>query len=348
MVSVFRLSILFLVFLSSAFEVIGQSEDRKIELTEIMSANSIPGLTLTFIENGQLSESFALGVKSLETGESVGNQTVFSGASLSKPIFAYLVMQLMEEGVLDLNTPLVNYFDYPDVNSDKRHLEVTAKMILSHTSGLPNWRKKELKFTNNPGEKYSYSGEGYVWLQRVIEHLKSKSLEELAKSYIFEPLEMNRSSYVFLKEFEDDFSESYKSNGDVNPKNKIQKSNAAASLQTTSEDYAKFLIALISDERLSSEYLNQMFTPVAPVRKDQTTDFPIYWALGVGIQETPNGNQIFQWGDNYTFKGFFTLNIRTGNGVVYFTNSENGLAPLEDILSRYLEDPQPAAVWLNY
>jgi CubicO group peptidase (beta-lactamase class C family) len=345
---IFRLQIIFLILLIQAFEIKAQVRDRTENLTEIMLKNSIPGLSLTFIENGEISESLALGVKSLDPENDLGTQTILSAASLSKPVFAYLVMLLIEEKVLDLNIPLANYYDYPDVKSDNRHLIVTPKMILSHTSGLPNWRKKKLKFIHNPGEKYSYSGEGYVWLQRVIEHLTSKSLEELAQSYIFQPLKMNRSSYIFLKEFEDDYSISFKSNGNANQKNKIKNPNAAASLQTTSEDYAKFLTVLIKGEKLSSEYLEQMFTPIAPVQKDQKTEFPIYWGLGVGIQETPNGNQIFQWGDNYTFKGFFTLNIKNGNGIVYFTNSENGLAPLKEIIALFMEDPQPSADWLNY
>ncbi|WP_296702313.1 serine hydrolase [Algoriphagus sp.] len=344
----FQIPILFLILFCKTFNSNAQEENRTKELIEIMSKNSIPGLSITSIENGEISESLALGVKSQETGEVLGDETVFSAASLSKPVFAYLVMQMVEEEVLDLNQPLVTYFDYPDVNADKRHLKVTAKMILSHTSGLPNWRKKKLKFIYDPGDRYSYSGEGFVWLQKVIEHLKGESLEELAQRYIFTPLKMSRSSYIFLEGFEDDFSVSYKSNGDLNPKAKIQKPNAAASLQTTSTDYAKFLVELLKNKNGNTGYLDQMSMTVAPVEKNQETDYPVFWGLGVGIQKTPDGNQIFQWGDNYTFKGFFTLNIKTGNGVVYFSNSENGLAPLKEIVSIYLKDPQPAADWLNY
>lgn len=343
------MKVIFLTYLLCLIFFIGKSQDNSLpnKLEMIMESNTIPGLSLTHIENGEISDSFALGVKSLDTPKAISEKTVFSAASLSKPIFAYLIMQLVDEGLLELNTPLTSYYDYKDVSSDKRHSEVTASMVLSHTSGLPNWRRKKLKFIADPGEKYSYSGEGYVWLQRVVEHLKGQTLEELAQEYVFKPLEMNRSSYIFLEEFEDDFTLSHKSKGEVRGKNKIQNPNAAASLQTTSEDYAKFLLALYAGERISGENQKLLFTPVKTTQPKED-DPKVYWGMGVGLQMTEDGPQIFQWGDNYTFKGFFTLNVSTGNGLVYLSNSENGLSPLLEITSLFLDDPQPAADWLNY
>lgn len=338
------ISLCFVFFLGKSQDY----SDRKAALETIMKSNRIPGLTLTRISNGEISESFALGVKSLESNDAITGETIFSAASLSKPVFAYLVMQLVEEGVLDLDTPLASYYDYPDISLEKEYSLVTGKMVLSHTSGLPNWRKKKLKFINDPGEKYSYSGEGYVWLQQVIEYLTGDSLGKLAIDYVFRPLGMTRSSYVFSEEFENDFTLSHKSNGELREKIKIQKPNAAASLQTTSEDYAKFLVSLYSGGQMDPVTRDRMFKPVAPVEKNQETEYPVSWSLGLGVQETPSGIQIFQWGDNYTFKGFFTLNIRTGNGLIYLSNSENGLSPLKEIISLFLDDPQPAADWLDY
>jgi hypothetical protein len=90
-----------------------------------------------------------------------------------------------------------------------------------------------------------------------------------------------------------------------------------------------------------------MFTPVKPTQPKEEKPM-IYWGLGVGLQMTEGGPQIFQWGDNWTFRGYFTANITTKNAVVYLTNSENGLKPLGEIVGTYLDDPQPAANWLNY
>ncbi len=326
-------------------EAASQGLNEVVELAEIMEENEIPGISLTYVKSGEINLETGQGKKN--DSEVVDQETVFSAASLSKPIFAYIVMQLVDEGTIDLDRPLHEYYEYPDVANEKRHLGVTAKMILSHTSGLPNWRKKKLKFLFEPGEKYSYSGEGYVWLQRVVEHLKQKRLDEIAQEYVFGPLGMTRSSYVFCPEFEDNYSISYRKNGVSREKNRISQENAAASLQTTAGDYGKFLIALMSGDAISDETRELMFTPVKTTQPKE--DEPkIFWGLGVGIQMTEGGPQIFQWGDNWTFRGYFTANIETKDAVIYLTNSENGLIPVREFVGEFMTDPQPAADWLNY
>lgn len=314
-------------------------------IDEILTNQSIPGISLAAIKGGKIDFVLSSGLKN--DTDVVNEETVFSAASLSKPIFAYLVMQLVDEGILDLTTPLADYYDYPDLMDEKAYEKVTAAMVLSHTSGLPNWRKKKLKFIHEPGEQYSYSGEGYVWLQRVIEHLKGKSLEDLAQSYVFQPLNMNRSSYIYLDSFEENHAISYKKNGEARAKAKLQNPNAAASLQTTAGDYSKFLTALLNGERISAELQKLMFTPVKTTQLKEA-DPKVYWGMGVGIQITEAGSQIFQWGDNYTFRGYFTANIQSKNAVVYLTNSANGLIPVREIVGTFMEDAQPAADWLNY
>ncbi|MFC3878644.1 serine hydrolase domain-containing protein [Algoriphagus namhaensis] len=332
--------LLFLSYTASA-----QTLKQATEVNSIIQTNQIPGISLAYIEAGAMKIELATGKKS-ET-ETVGGETVFSAASLSKPVFAYLVMKLVDEGTLDLDTPLSEYYEYVDLKGQKSYPKVTAKMILSHTSGLPNWRKNKLKFIHEPGEKYSYSGEGYVWLQRVVENLKKKSLEQLAQEHVFDPFGMDRTSYIFSEKLSDDFSISFKKDGEARPKTIQGQANAAASLQTTASDYAKFLIALLNGEGIPKELQDQMFTPVKPV-KEKEKNPQIFWGLGVGIQKTPAGTQIFQWGDNWTFKGYFTANIKDKNGLVYFTNSENGLIPVRELVGTYLSDPQPAADWLDY
>lgn len=316
-------------------------------ISKIMSEKNIPGISYSWLEEGKIKESFAIG-KANNDNQPIDQETVFSAASLSKPIFAYIVFQLVEEGILELDTPLYTYFDYPDIAHDPRNKLVTAKMVLSHTSGLPNWRKGKLQFQYEPGERFRYSGEGFVWLQKVTEHLKGKNLEQLAKEYVFEPLGMKRSSFVFLEEFEANHSLSFKKNGKQMGKSKVKNPNAAASLQTTSYDYALFLEALLEGKRMNPNLQQLMFTPQIPVDPEEGKEQQVYWGLGVGIQETTEGRQVFQWGDNFTFRGFFTANIETGNAMVYFTNSQNGLSPVREFVGLAMPDPQPACDWLNY
>lgn len=316
-------------------------------ISRILEENNIPGISYTNLEEGKIKGSFALG-KANDKNQTVNQETVFSGASLSKTIFAYLIMQLVDEGLINLDTPLSEYYKYPDIQDEPNHKLVTAKMVLSHTSGLPNWRSGKLKFKYDPGERFSYSGEGYVWLQRVVEHLKGKSLEELAQEYVFQPLGMTRSSYVFLENFEENHSLSFKKNGEQSSKNKVNTGNAAASLQTTSYDFGLFLEALLAGRRINSSLHQLIFSPVVAVEPKEGQKQELFWGLGVGIQQTSAGKQIFQWGDNYTFRGYFTANVENGNGVVYFSNSENGLKPVRELVALTLSDPQPACDWMGY
>ena len=104
------------------------------------------------------------------TGVPVDDDTIFSAQSMSKPVFAYRVMKLCEQGMLDLDAPLTKYTTDIFVKNDSRLKEVTARRVLSHTSGLPNWRSKEnpLRISFPPGTKWLYSGEGYHYLQSVL------------------------------------------------------------------------------------------------------------------------------------------------------------------------------------
>lgn len=340
--------VLFLVFaVLFTFSAFSQTQPLTEAISRILEEKQIPGITYTYLKDGKIKDSFALG-KANDKNQSINQETVFSGASLSKPVFAYLIMQLVDEGLINLDTPLSEYYKYPDIQDEPNHTLVTAKMVLSHTSGLPNWRTKELKFKYDPGERFSYSGEGYVWLQRVVEHLKEKSLEELAQEYVFQPLGMSRTSYVFPEDFEENFSLSFNKNGKEFSKNKIKNGNAAASLQTTSYDFGLFLEALLGGKRINATLHQLMFSPVVPVEPKEGQKQELYWGLGVGIQQTSAGKQIFQWGDNFTFRGYFTANVENGNGVVYFSNSENGLKPVRELVALTLSDPQPACDWMDY
>ena len=81
---------------------------------------------------------------------------------------------------------------------------VTVRQVLSHTTGLPNWRtaKQPLKTHFPPGEKFSYSGEAFLWLQRAVQVKTGESIDTLAQRLVFGPLRMRRSSFVWRPEFD--------------------------------------------------------------------------------------------------------------------------------------------------
>ena len=143
------------------------------------------------------------------------NSTPIEAASLTKPTFAYIVLKYCEEGLLDLDTPLEEYLPEKYIQNQPKLQYLTAKHVLSHTTGFPNWRPKggalEIHFT--PGERFSYSGEGYVYLQKVIEHLSGKSAETNFQKRFAEPLKLNSASLLWNEAFDKSAALGYLKNG---------------------------------------------------------------------------------------------------------------------------------------
>ena len=127
--------------------------------------------------------------------------TIFEAASLSKPVFAYLVLRLADRGEFDLDRPLSEMLEYPRLAHDERYKRITGRIVLSHGTGLPNWGGEKLTLQFDPGTAYGYSGEGFVFLQKAIERVTGRSLEELARREVFQPLGMTRSSFVWQERF---------------------------------------------------------------------------------------------------------------------------------------------------
>lgn len=331
----------------TALSPLCQAQDHTAQLQELITRAHIPGLSLAYVKNGKVAETCYLGVRSNDTGGQVDAQTVFSAASLSKVVFAYGVLQLVDQGKLDLDKPLVSYYAYPDVQHDLRSAKVTAREVLSHTSGLPNWRNGDtLAFKYNPGERWNYSGEGFVWLGKVVEHITGKDLEPWLEETVFQPLGMERTGFIWKKEFNTDCAWPHNETGLTTGRWTPEKVNTAASMQTTAESYAKLLVAILNKKGLKPATLKGMLQPqphsnMVEGRKD------LSWGLGVGHQETAAGPAFWQWGDNGTFKAFLIGYPETKEGLVYFANSAAGLTIAPAILQLFFGGTQPGITWVT-
>lgn len=235
------------------------------EILHLMKSSNVPGISIVLIENAKVKNHYEYGLKNSEAADPIKEDTVFEAASLSKPVFAYAILQMVEEGLLKLDTPLIEYLPYPDVN-DERLKFITARMVLVHTTGFPNWRDgKSLKIYFQPGEKFSYSGEGFVYLQKVAEKLTGESLEDYLKRRVFKPLEMTHSSFIWQGEYEKLKASGHDADGNPIKSHRPLSGNAAFTLHTTSLDYAKFVIAIMNGVGLNPETINQMLTPQVKV-----------------------------------------------------------------------------------
>ncbi|MFD2569243.1 serine hydrolase domain-containing protein [Spirosoma soli] len=325
-------------------------------IPKLMDSARIPGLSMAIINNGALAYSKGYGLTKADSTQKVTSATVFDAASLSKPVFAYAVLQLVEQGVLDLDKPLYEYLPYPDVADDERYKKITARMVLSHKTGFPNWRKNrksnQLSMLFTPGERFSYSGEGFVYLQKVVEKITGKPINDLMTERVFIPLGMSRSSYVWYPAFDANFALPHGDNGEPEPKFKSEMANMAYSLQTTADDYARFVMAILNNKGLKPSTVNQMLSPQSRLPQrlfgEDTLSTNLRWGLGFGLESASTGNYFWHWGDNGAYKCFVAANPTSKQAVIYFTNSSNGLSITQEILEKTIGGQHPAVVFLGY
>ncbi|MEO8649440.1 MAG: serine hydrolase domain-containing protein [Acidobacteriota bacterium] len=195
-------------------------------LPKMMALANVPGAAAAIVHNGRLAWHGEFGVKNASSGEKVTAETAWQMGSLGKPVFAFGVMKLVEDGKLDLDRPLFEYVGGEElVKDDPRSKRVTARHALSHSTGLQNWRFQAgdtFQFAFSPGERWSYSGEGIYYLQRAVEQITGQSLEQFMRSRVFEPLGMNNSSYFWLPQYERDLAAAHNGQGVMTPDYLVQ------------------------------------------------------------------------------------------------------------------------------
>ena len=169
-------------------------------LPELMELATLPGLAMAVVQPGQPLWQYNLGQSNAQAGTRITPNSLFPGCSLGKPIFATLLLRLAQDEVLELDRPLNSYLK-DDALTGEWGNQVTPRHVLSHTTGLPNWRymdDEKLTPTFQPGTRFNYSGEGFFHLERVVEHVTGKGFEALMQERIFKPLGMTSTTYLWL------------------------------------------------------------------------------------------------------------------------------------------------------
>lgn len=192
------------------------SEAFLARLPQMMELANVPGLSIALIKDGKVAWARGFGVRDANTKAPVDADTIFPAASLSKVVFTYALLKLREDKLIDLDRPLVSYLNASDLPDDPRTRQITARHALTHSTGWQNWRfakGSQLQFAFNPGEKFSYSGEGFFLLQRVIEQIVGRGFEDVMRERVLNPLGMKRSSYIRQPEHEPYFAAGHSSLG---------------------------------------------------------------------------------------------------------------------------------------
>jgi CubicO group peptidase (beta-lactamase class C family) len=303
------------------------------EVAKVMARTGAKGMAVAVIDQGKVAYVHAYGARNAK-GDSLNTDTVMYGASLTKTVFAYTVMQLVDQGKLSLDTPIKadldnplptygpdpvfpdKYGPYKDLADDPRWETITPRMCLNHSAGFSNFwfiePDQKLHIHFQPGTRFSYSGEGFILLQFVIEHGRTAQglgldVGDLTKAN-FNRLGMTRTSLTFRNGLDPNVADGWNDQGQPQPHDKRSKVRAAGSMNTTISDLSKFAAALVRGDGLSAASraeiskpglhiptasLFPLFLPDAPAsaqRKD------LYSGLGVIVFDGPQGHGFYKGG----------------------------------------------------
>lgn len=332
----------------------------------------VPGLALARVTTSGI-VTRAFGVRRKDTGDAVTADTVFAAASLSKPVFAWVVLSLVDEGVLTLDRPLHEYLPVPNAD-DARSRRITARHVLSHSGGWRNWRNSvdtPLTAAFEPGTRFGYSGEGYYFLQRVVEKLTGQGVPLLAKERVFAPLGLQSTSFASLPNLESRRAAGYTNRGDPArdlgvairpvlarrarergvPIEALTTADSEAALREaapnlpplpnfTQPNAASSLTTTVSDFGRFLQHLLRVHgsgSQASRIAERMLTpqvriNDVLHWGLGTGLEIRKGRTVAWHWGDNPGFKNFYLLDPRMDSAIVVFTSGDGGQRVYERIV----------------
>ena len=320
------------------------------EVSRAMAETGAKGLTVAVVEDGRPAYVKAWGVRNAK-GEPLTTETIMYGASITKAAFAYMVMQLAEEGVIGLDTPIERYLpqplpsytdpeeryaDWNHLAGDERWRKITPRMLLTHSAGFANffWLNpdKKLRIFFEPGARYSYSGDGYILMQFVLERGLGLDVGAEMKRRVFERFGMTNTDMMWRPAFAANMADGWDEAGKTEPHDERSKVRAAGSMDTTIADMARFAAGYVRGEGLSARGRAELTR--AQLGIDSASQFPVLQAplppeqrradlaagLGVIAFEGPQGRAFLKGGHNDTTRNMMLCVERGRRCVVLMAN----------------------------
>lgn len=344
----------------------------------LMKVANVSGVAVAVFNDNKPVFNKTFGLANVPKNMPFEKTSVMYGASFAKMVFGYIAMQYVQEKVIDLDKPLVQYLKQPlteikingfrrgyhDLKDDKRYEKITARMCLSHTTGFPNWRwfeaDKKLKIKFEPGSRYSYSGEGLYLLQFIIEQLTGKDYETISQERVFKPLGMMNTSQVWQTWFDNSICYGHNPKGEPYELMKWKEAGAGGSMSTTFEDFTKFYTHLISGKGLSRKSFKEMtsqqvriksrsqFGPLSQIDSTDNDNIKLGYGFGVGTFTSPFGRAFFKEGHDEGWGHYSVAFPDKKIAVVIMTNNDNGESIFKELLEYSIGDKFTPWKWENY
>ena len=316
------------------------------EVNRLMAANKVTGLGVALIRSGRVVFVKSYGKRDVAKNLPLEPDTIMYGASLTKATFAWFVMQLVDEGRVDLDRPIAAYLpkplpeypNYADLKDDPRWRRLTFRMLLNHTSGFQNFRwidpDKKLRFHRDPGARFGYSGEGINLAQFVLETGLGLDVGAEMQRRIFDRFGMIRTSLLWRPDFGGNVAQGYTDNGTLQEHDQREHVRAAGSMDTTLADWSRFLSAVARGDRLSAGSRAEMirstvsidstaqFPTLLEARTDQWKAIKLGYGVGWGVFETRFGHAFFKEGhDDGT--GNYALCVAARRDCILLLSNDN-------------------------
>jgi CubicO group peptidase (beta-lactamase class C family) len=362
-----RLAVIFGLALTLPAAAAPSARDLKDQVATVMARTHAQGLAIAIIQDGRIRSVAAYGVRNAR-GEPLTPDTVMYGASLTKAVFAYGVMKLVGDGRLDLDRPLAallpqplpDYRGYESLAGDPRWKSITARMVLTHSTGLPNFAFVEpdhrLHIHFDPGTHYAYSGEGFLLLQLALEKGLGLDVRAFTDGYLKE-LGMTRTSLQWRDDFAGNLADGFNDQGKTVAHDKRSHVRVPGSMDTTITDMAKFAAALVSGRGLTPAALGEMERPGLPITtahqfptfspelppEDRRADLKA--GLGVVTFEGPQGPGFYKGGHDEQTANTLVCLIRTRDCVVILSNDVRAEAGYRDLVRFVLGNTGVPYVW---
>ena len=369
----------FLITFGLPFAVIAQTLPAgagiDAEVRHLMIRTRAKGMAVAVVDHGKVEYVQSYGIRNAK-GDGLAADTVMYGASLTKTVFAYTVMQLVDEGKLKLDTPIEadldrplpsygpdpvfpdKYGPYKDLADDPRWRKITPRMCLNHSTGFSNFwfiePDQKLRIHFNPGTHFSYSGEGFILLQFIVEHGRQAQglgldVGDLTKA-VFDRLGMSRTNLVWHDGQDTNVADGWNDQGQPQPHDKRSKPRVAGSMNTTISDLSKFTAALVRGDGLTPASRAEITRPVLHITTASLfplflPDLPLsqqrkdlYSGLGVILFDGPQGHGFYKGGHDGQTANTMVCIESTQSCVLILSNDVRAEASFADLVKFILGD----------
>ena len=351
-----------------------RAESKPPDTARMLEVTRVPGVAVAGMRDEQPYQLLA-GVERAG-GPPVTHRTLFPAASLSKPVFAWAVQNLAKQGKIDWNRPLQDYV--ADLGLEGTARKITALHVLTHSTGLANWRFQPdvpLASAFEPGTRWQYSGEGFVLLQRVVEKIVGRPIAEYMRTAVLEPLGMTQSTFAWAPEIKNVAALGHDRQGtplerslafyeqrnyetlqksSLNPASATYEQIAAAYQQNKqtflpvalSPNMAGSLQTTIGDYALFLVHVLKAVTRSDDFKARVDVNRDIGWAPGWGVDRSFKTPSLFHWGDGPGFKNFCWIQPARKSALVFFTNGDSGAALYAWLFRQLMNEDPSAFYWI--